>query len=251
MKFHEFGTGNPTTLVLLHGFATTWEQSFHPLIELAQKDYHVIAMAMDGFNPDEPDKHAVFVEKEAQMLADYLLERTGGSVDIVYGASMGGMVLSELLLDERITVGTAIADGYTVMQYPTWLPRSVNLVLAKISARLMYWVVHRCKPLLARLFRLKSVDELNTMMYTGMSYETMLNSEYGLMDYRYKHHAFARASSHIWNGEGEKGVNSTVRKMQAAGIPIRSKTFPGLGHGGLLMQPERLLAEISQAHAAQ
>ena len=38
MKFHEFGTGNPTTLVLLHGFATTWEQSFHPLIELAQKD---------------------------------------------------------------------------------------------------------------------------------------------------------------------------------------------------------------------
>lgn len=248
MKFYEFGTENEKTLVLLHGFATTWEQSFRPLIDAAQKEFHIIAMAMDGFNPDEPDKDAVFVEEEARMLADYLVEHTGGKADIVYGASMGGMVLTELLLDDRITVATAIADGYTVMQYPAWVPQGIRKGLAKLFAGLMFRLVNSHKTIIARAVGLNTPDELDRMMYTGMTMQTMLNSEYGLMNYRYKHEAFLRADSHIWNGEKEKGVSKTVQKLRQRGIHVKAKTFPGLGHGSLLQQPERLLAEIRQAH---
>ncbi len=45
MKFYEFGNVNSTTLLLLHGMSTTWEMSFKPLIELAQKEFHIIAVS--------------------------------------------------------------------------------------------------------------------------------------------------------------------------------------------------------------
>lgn len=248
MKFYEFGKENEKTLVLLHGFATTWEQSFRPLIDVAQNEFHIIAMAMDGFNPDEPEKDAVFVVEEARMLADYLVEHTGGKADIIYGASMGGMVLTDLLLDDRITVTTAIADGYTVMQYPAWLPQGLKRRLAKMLAGMMFWLINKHKPLIARAAGVRSLDELDQMMYTGMTKQTMVNSEYGLMDYRYKHEAFQRADSHIWYGEKEKGVSKTVCKLKSMGIAVKDKSFPGLGHGSLLLQPERLLDEIRRAY---
>lgn len=56
MKFHEFGIENEKTLVLLHGVDTTWKISFGKFIELAQKEYHIIAVADDGFAVGRRDK---------------------------------------------------------------------------------------------------------------------------------------------------------------------------------------------------
>ena len=67
MKYFEFGKENPTTLLLLHGVDTTWKMSFQSFINVAQRKYHIIAVAEDGFNPDEPEVEATSVidgEKE-------------------------------------------------------------------------------------------------------------------------------------------------------------------------------------------
>ena len=137
MKYFEFGKENPTTLLLLHGVDTTWQLSFQPFIEVAAKKYHVIAVAEDGFNTDEPEIDAISVIDEAHKITEWLVDRFDGKIDIILGESLGGMIMTEILLDERISVHTAIADGFTILEYPSFrhdLPkRIVATALADIE----------------------------------------------------------------------------------------------------------------------
>ncbi|MBR1724188.1 MAG: alpha/beta hydrolase, partial [Ruminococcus sp.] len=118
MKYFEFGKENPTTLMLLHGADTTWQLSFSDFIEVAKRKYLFIAVAEDGFNTDEPEVDAVSVIAEARKITEYIVEHFDGNIDIILGESLGGMIMTEILLDPRITVHTAIADGFTILEYP-------------------------------------------------------------------------------------------------------------------------------------
>ena len=120
MKFFEFGHENDTTLLLLHGVDTTWKMSFEKLIEIAKKKYHIIAVAEDGFNEDEPDVDATSVVDEAKKIATYLKETYDGKIDIILAESLGVMIMTEILLDPDIKVHTAIGDGYTILEYPNF-----------------------------------------------------------------------------------------------------------------------------------
>lgn len=53
MKFYDFGTDNSRKLLLIHGMSTTWKMSFGEFIEKAQSEFHIIAVALDGHNPEE------------------------------------------------------------------------------------------------------------------------------------------------------------------------------------------------------
>ena len=118
MKYFEFGKQNELTLLLLHGALTTWQLSFMPFIKAAESEFHIIAVAEDGFNTDEPQTDAVSVIAEAEKITEYLVENFGGRIDIILGESLGGMIMTEILLDPRISVLTAIADGFTILEYP-------------------------------------------------------------------------------------------------------------------------------------
>lgn len=75
MKFNEFGKENETTLLLLHGMCSTWEMSFRPLIELAKKEFHIIAVATDGYDPENKEIHATTTEHESEQIAEYKLPK--------------------------------------------------------------------------------------------------------------------------------------------------------------------------------
>lgn len=113
MKFHEFGIENEKSLVLLHGVDTTWKISFGKFIELAQKEYHIIAVAEDGFNSDEPDIDAVSVTEEARKVTEYLIEN-GIIVCIAFKGVVAFIWLLELI-------------GFSVM-----LPKGINIPLKNI-----------------------------------------------------------------------------------------------------------------------
>lgn len=128
MKYFEFGTENKITLLLLHGVDTTWQMSFLPFIDVAKTKYHIIAVAEDGFNTDEPDVDATSVIDEAHKITEWLVEHFDGKIDIILGESLGGMIMTEILLDPRIKVHTAIADGFTILEYPDFrhdLPKRI------------------------------------------------------------------------------------------------------------------------------
>ena len=58
MKYFEFGQQNEKLAVLLHGGGICYKGAL-PVAEALSKDFHVVLVAYDGFNPTEPDTEAV------------------------------------------------------------------------------------------------------------------------------------------------------------------------------------------------
>ena len=117
MKYFEFGLQNETLMVLLHGGGVCY-RGVLPVAERLSKDFHVIVVAYNGFNPTEPDTEFVSVMDEAKRLGDYIVEHHGGKIDILYALSYGCRVLLEVLADEHLTITTTIADGMSMHDYP-------------------------------------------------------------------------------------------------------------------------------------
>ncbi len=243
MKYFEFGKENDITLLLLHGAATTWQLSFMPLIEAAKEKYHIIAVAEDGFNTDEPEVDAVSVTEEAKKITEYLVENLGGKIDIILGESLGGMIMTEILLDHRISVHTAIADGFTILEYPSFryeLPKRITA--GAITAVELFAFRHM--GLFSRLLG----EDIDSMIYKNASRKTLYSLEYSMMPYRYKYEAFNLSDSYIWHGEKEPGLGHVLKKIDRSRYRFKHMVFKGKGHGSLLLEPKRLLREIERAY---
>ena len=243
MKFYEFGKENKPTLLLLHGALTTWQLSFMPLIRAAGSEYHIIAVAEDGFNTDEPEVDAVSVIAEAKKISGYLAKEFGGRIDIILGESLGGMIMTEIMLDPRITVHTAIADGFTILDYPDFkhdLPKRITAGAA--TAAELFALRH-----MGSVGRLLGED-IEPMIYKNASKKTLFALEYSMMPYRYKFEAFNLADSYIWHGEKEPGLRHVLQKIDRSRYRFRHTVFRGKGHGSLLREPRRLMHEIGRAY---
>ena len=84
-------------MVMLHGGGTSY-LGMLPTANKMAKVYHVVLVAYDGFNPDEPETEFVSPMDEAKRLGDHIVEHYGGKIDILYGISYGCRVLMEVLL---------------------------------------------------------------------------------------------------------------------------------------------------------
>ena len=246
MKYFEFGQENEKTLLILCGFGVCWTPRCLLIIEEAKKEYHVIVAAYDGYNPEEPDTVFISVIDEAEKISEYLVGRFDGKIDIIYGMSLGGMVMTEILMDDRISVHTAIADGFTIIQYPNFPFDFMKRMLAGVIASGEYWLFQKHKKLVAKFLGIP-VKQLDTAIYPHAAKESYFNAEYSLMPYRYKYEAFARADSYIWHGDHEKSSIKKVRKLREQGYKFTHKIFANSGHGGLSGDPQQLMEEINRA----
>ena len=243
MKYFEFGKENDITLLLLHGAATTWQLSFMPFIEAAKSKYHIIAVAEDGFNTDEPKTDAVSVIAEAKKITEYLVENFNGRVDIILGESLGGMIMTEILLDPRITVHTAIADGFTILEYPLFKHKLPKRIFAGVIACAELFAF-RHMGLVSKILG----EDIDSMIYKNASWATIYNLEYSMMPYRYKYEAFDLSDSYIWHGEKEPGLLHVLKKIDRDKYHFKHMVFNGKGHGSLLLEPKRLMHEIERAY---
>ena len=116
MKYFEFGQEHPELMVMLPGGGVCYRGAL-PVAEEMAKTYHVVLLAYDGFNPDEPETEFISVPDEARRLGDYIVEHHGGKIDILYGVSYGTFILMDVLADERLAITTTIADGMPTMDY--------------------------------------------------------------------------------------------------------------------------------------
>lgn len=71
MKYFEFGKEHPELMVILHGGRICYRAAL-PVAEEMAKVYHVVLVAYDGFNPDEPETEFKSVPDEVKRLGDYL-----------------------------------------------------------------------------------------------------------------------------------------------------------------------------------
>lgn len=248
MKFNEFGKGNKTTLLLMHGMCSTWEMSFKPLIELAEKEFHIIAVAADGYDPENKEIHATTSENEAKQVAEYLVRNFDGKIDILYGASMGGYHALELLKDKRLSFGTIIADGLSSSKMPKFLTGKLRKSAVNIEASLVHSLMKKHQGIMVKALGLSSVNELQKMMYTDTSKTTLFNTFYHMADYDFDYTCFEGRNIHIWCGSEEKASLKNIRKIKQSCSSAKIKIFKNCGHGSLLTQPERLLKAIKKTH---
>lgn len=238
MKFYEFGKENETTLLLIHGMSTTWKMSFSSFIELAQSQYHIIAVSLDGHNPEE-ESELVSLEEETKKVEQYLLQNYDGKVDIIYGASLGGAIVFKLLMNENIETKIAITDGTALKNYGIHAKPAAKM-LSIISAKLPK------SDFLIKIMGYESKEFLAEKMYTDASKNTIYNSAYDYFTFDTPENYSKKPQLHLWYGSKEKDPPKFAAKLKEKNSDIKIKAFDGYGHGTILEHPDVLLREIMQ-----
>ena len=119
MTFNSIGNKENPCLLLLPGLGVSHE-IFLPLIELMRDKFHVIAAGIDGFLLGKESKFTSVDDQAAQAIS-YVNEHLNGHLDVAYGLSLGGKILSRMLERNEIVIDHAIMDAAPLLPLPKWL----------------------------------------------------------------------------------------------------------------------------------
>ena len=183
MKYFEFGQQNKTLMVMLHGGGVCYRGAL-PVAEALAKDFHVVLVAYDGFNPTEPDTEFVSVMDEAKRLGDYIVEHYGGKIDILYALSYGCRVLLEVLADPRLTIITTIADGMSTHDYPNIKSKLGKEIYIFFFTGFFYQMMAKAGPIRKKLIAKltgRSLEEAERLLYPDASWQSWKNQDYCLV----------------------------------------------------------------------
>ena len=108
MLFNEYGKEDAPALLLLHGMMQDWHSEY-VLLGALESNFRLIIPAQDGFYDGSGD-FTSFAD-QARQIEEYIAVNHGGRVCGAYGASQGGLMLTELLTRNNIVIDTAIMDG--------------------------------------------------------------------------------------------------------------------------------------------
>ena len=111
MLFHEFGKKHNPPVLCIHGMMQRWESEYE-LLKPLEKHYRLIIPAMDGFY-DGSGTFTSFAD-QARQIEEYVQQHHDGKLHGAYGASQGGLMLTELLTRNQITIRTVVMDGVYV-----------------------------------------------------------------------------------------------------------------------------------------
>ena len=118
MTFNTYGDkGNPS-LLLIPGLGVSYE-IFLPLIDILKDRYQIVAAGIDGFLLG---KESAFtsVDDEAGQIIRYIKGNLNGCLNVAYGLSLGGKILSRILERNEIAIGHAILDAAPLLPLPKW-----------------------------------------------------------------------------------------------------------------------------------
>ena len=118
MTFRTYGDKINPSLLLTPGLGVSYE-IFLPLIERLKDKFHIIAVGIDGFLLG---KESTFtsVDDQARQIIQYVQENLNGHLDVSYGLSLGGKILSRILERNEIVVDHAIMDAAPLLPLPKW-----------------------------------------------------------------------------------------------------------------------------------
>jgi len=245
MKFYEFGTRNEKTLMLLHGNASTWKMSFGKSIPLFAKQYHVIAIGLDGFDPTEKTEY-ISGKDEAEKIVQYVQTNHDGEIFAIYGSSLGCVPAIYACIDKKIRVGNVILDGAEYINLGIFTG-----VIAKVQKKIVKRVISGKARMLLSMMGLQGYtpNELAKMIYADATETTLRNTLYTCT-------AFFREAKNIepqsdiraacWYGSKERNMKKSIKLLGRIFPKMEVKVFEGYGHGDILQHPERLCDEITR-----
>ena len=105
-------------MLLIPGLGVSHE-IFLPLIELLKSQYYIVAVGIDGFLLGQ-ESQFTSVDDQAVQAIQYVQQNLNGHLDIAYGLSLGGKILSRMMERDEVVIDHAIMDAAPLLPLPKW-----------------------------------------------------------------------------------------------------------------------------------
>ena len=238
MTFHSYGQPDRPRLLLIHGLGVTHE-IFLPLIELLKDKYDITAVGIDGFLLGQPSRYTSVDDQAGQIIA-HVREHCDGHLDVAYGLSLGGKILSRVLERDEIVIDHAILDAAPLLPLPRWSVdplryyQSLNVWTCYHWTGFWKWVFH------SHYFDVL-LDECKKVWPSGKGKAV----REGYKDvYTQKLESVHGADIHYWYGTKEAFVaKPQARHLCAIHPDTHVEVVPGMNHGQLLVDHPESIAE--------
>ncbi len=230
MTFHTYGDQESPSLLLIPGLGVSYE-IFLPLIGLLKDRFHIVAVGIDGFLLGQ-ESTFTSIDDQARQAIQYVRENLKGHLDLAYGLSLGGKILSRILEMDRIVIDHAILDAAPLLPLPRWSVdplryyQSLNVWTCYHWTGFWRWVFH------SHYFDVL-LDECKKVWPSGKGKAV----RDGYKDvYTHKLESIQGADIHFWYGTKEAFVaKPQVRHLCALHPDTHVEVFPGMNHGQLLV----------------
>lgn len=247
MDFKSFGNIGSPTLLLIPGLGVSYE-IFLPLVGLLEEKFHVVAVQVDGFTLNS---HTEFtsIDDQARQVSKYIKEDFGGHLDIAYGLSLGGKILSRILERNEVVIKHAILDAAPLLPLPRWLVNPLkyyqcaNVWTCYHWTGFWRWVFH------SHYFDVL-LDECKKVYPFGGS-RAVLDGYTSV--YTTKLERISGNDIHYWYGTKEAFVaRPQVRHLTSLHPETKVEAFKGMNHGQLLIDcPEEVAERITRMQYGQ
>ncbi len=210
---------------------------FQKVIELLEKDYHVVAPIIDGHG-DDGDNTFISIEDSAKKLIEYIDTECGGKIYALGGLSIGAQIVTEVLSSRSDITEFAIIESALV------IPITGSAVMAYTN-KLMYGLVKQrwFSKMQAKALSLpKEMFELYYNDSAKMSKQSLVNISLSNGNYCIKD-TLAKTNTKVLIIVGEKEIGmmrKSAGKLHSAIQGSRLCIAPKLKHGELsLVYPQK------------
>lgn len=240
MVFETYGERQNPSLLLIPGLGVSTE-IFLPLIERLRDKFFIVTAGIDGFLLGQ-ESCFTSVDDQAAQAIGYVKECLDGRLDVAYGLSLGGKILSRMLERNEIVIDHAVMDAAPLLPLPKWLVdplryyQSLNVWTCYHWTGFWRWVFH------SHYFDVL-LDECRKVWPYGKGKAV----RDGYKDvYTNKLESIHGDDIHFWYGTKEAFVaKPQVEHLQKLCPAAHITVFPGMNHGQLLVDnPDEVAARI-------
>ena len=237
MLFNEFGHKDNPPVLLLHGMMQDWRSEYEWLKPL-EEHYRLIIPAQDGFYDGSGD-FTSFAD-QARQIEEYVHTNYNGKVHGAYGASQGGLMLTELLTRNKVNLGTVIMDGCYVAHQ------------GKLSGKVTAWMFKKYKntgrfPAIINVTMALMGTTLEDMsdgrtngLYMNASDETVKRNFMETYTYRTRPEISKNETMvHLWCGSKEPYAIKSHKILKRYLKNYKEEIMQGFGHGEFLMKHQQ------------
>lgn len=230
MNIQCFGKEQAPTLLLIPGLGVSYE-IFLPLIQLLEDRFYILAVEVDGFTLGKQTRFTS-VEDQASQIATYVQQHCDGRLNVAYGLSLGGKILSRIMECNKITIDHAILDAAPLLPLPKWLVNPLRYYQAW-----NVWTCYHWTGFWKRIFHSHYFDILldeckKTWPYGGT--QAVLDGYKSVYTNRLE--SIHGADIHFWYGSKETFIAKSQAKHLLSLCPhVHVEVFPKMNHGQLLI----------------
>ena len=238
MDFKTFGKEGAPHLMLIPGLGVSYE-IFLPLIEILKEQFHIIAVQVDGFMLGRHTE-ITSVEDQAIQVSNYIKENLGGRLDVAYGLSLGGKILSHVLERDEVSIGHAILDAAPLLPLPRWLVSPLKYLQAANVWTCYHWTGFWKWVFHSHYFDVL-LDECRKVFPYGGT-KAVLDGYTSV--YTTKLESISGNDIHYWHGTKEAFVaKPQVKHLKELYPKTTVEVFKGMNHGQLLIDHPEIVAK--------